>query len=163
MTDQEKAEAIARGEHHFETETTVAVVPGPVVNRMLFVGFVVMGAITAVAVVALLVFSIYRGQERHSFNQTLAEVSDELHVAQAQRDQFKKALDETNAGIQCRAESQLDLDRAQAATQLVIAQQFASAIDQVPPPPDANVVSQSAAALQKALDARADALNRCGP
>jgi Tfp pilus assembly protein PilX len=120
-----------------------------------------LAVIVVVAIGALLALSIYRGQERHSFDRQLNLVDDELKLARAQRDKLQATLETTNAGVICRAQSQLDVDRQQANVLVVIAEQFATTLDRVPPAPDPNAVSAAAAALQSALDARSLALTRC--
>lgn len=161
--NHDEAVRIATGEAHFETESIRPCTGVPVtqVNRLLLWGFIGMAVITVVAVGCLLAFSIYRGQERQSFNSQVTALEADLDAARKDRSSLQQQVADINEGVQCRAQSQLDLDAAQAQVNLVIATQFASAIDQVPPPPDADVVNQAAANLQAALQARAEALAKC--
>lgn len=156
--DQEHAERIAAGQDHFPP-----VRPDPVVqiNRILVFGFAGMAVITVFAIASLLVFSVYRGQERRSFNQVVATLEAELDAARQQRSDLQRQVSDVNLGVECRAGSQLAVDRATAGVLVVIGQQFASAIDQQPPPPDAAAVASAAAALDVALDERETALARC--
>jgi hypothetical protein len=160
--EQDKAEAIAAGQRGFDTERTVSVVPAPVVNRMLLIGFVIMGSVAVAAIVALATFSIYRGQERHSFNRSLAEVTSELDTARQQRDGFARKLDTATAQQLCPQPALVALAKAQAVAEQVIAEEFGSAIDQVPPAPDAARIKKAGADLRVALDAAQAALDRCG-
>jgi Tfp pilus assembly protein PilX len=162
IINEDKATAIARGEDGFSSETRLCeFVPTPTVNRLLTFSVIGLAVIVVVAIGALLALSIYRGQERHSFDRQLNLVDDELKLARAQRDKLQATLETTNAGVICRAQSQLDVDRQQANVLVVIAEQFATTLDRVPPAPDPNAVSAAAAALQSALDARSLALTRC--
>jgi hypothetical protein len=154
---EEQAAAIAKGEAEFATEREVTVIGADSLMRIV----IVLAVISIVSTACLLAFSIYRGQERRTYNSSLNELTTDLDIARQQRDTIKSLLDQTNAGIECRAQSQLDLDKAQADTLLVIARQFAAAVDQVPPPADPAVVNASAAELDKALVARQVAIDRC--
>lgn len=148
-----RAEAIAKGEAGFATEHAAVPVcggiPAPVVNRMFFVGFIVVSAIAIVAIVCLAAFSIYRGQERHSFNATVKALSADVVTARTQRQQLQDQVAALSEAAECRALAQIDL-------LTVMGDQFASALDRVPPAPDSGAVTAAAAQLR-------DAVKRCAP
>jgi hypothetical protein len=159
---EDQARSISKGRSSFATEREVTVVPGAIVNRILVVAVIGLSIITITAIVCLTVFSIARADERRSFNGVVAALSRDLAEANAQRDSIRQTLDETQRSIQCRAQSQADVDSAQATMLLVIALQFASAVDQTPPPPDPAIVNDAALKLQQAIDSRQVAVASCG-
>jgi cbb3-type cytochrome oxidase subunit 3 len=163
MTDHAtvKALAIAHGEEGFESVRTVNVVPAPVVNRLLTWASIGLAVITIVSIAALAAFSIYRGQERHSFNHVVAVLNQELEDARLQRAGLRRELDKASRADVCRANAQLAEHQAEAKELVVLALQFATAIDRVPPAPDPAAVNKAAAELQAALNEQADAIKRC--
>lgn len=158
---ERKAEAIARGDEPFTSERQVTVVPGAALNRLLLWALAGLTLITVTSIVCLTVFSIARAQERKSFNGVLATLSRDLTDARTQRDVIKATLDATNAGLECRASSQLDVDAAQADQLLELGLQFAAAIDRTPPGPDPAAVLAASQVLQAAIEKRRADLAVC--
>lgn len=141
-----KAEAISKGEDTFDT-AVVAISPVEQINRWLRVAVVVLITTTLMSCAVAITITVFRTVERRAADRAISTLSDNLRDAESD--------------LRCRAAASLASDRVATELQIAVAEQFGSAIDGVPPPPDAVVVANFAKAMRKALDVREEALNGC--
>jgi multidrug efflux pump subunit AcrA (membrane-fusion protein) len=161
----EHARAIARGDAGFTSATTV--VGDDREGRAMRIAYM-FGIIAVLSTLAVVAFTFFRGWERRSFDRATAVLTEALTVAerrvvelQDEVQALRNDLAETKADLECRAAANLETDRLEAELSIIQAEQFATTIDQVPPPPDPAVVAAAANALRESLRVRAETVAGC--
>lgn len=147
-----KAEAIAAGEDTFDT--AVPVVPITYVNKLLRVSVFILAVITLMTLLTLTVVVIFRSIERKNADETLSEAEKRIVQLNAQ-------IESTQIELRCRATSQVTVDQAQLELLITISQQFATALDRVPPDPDPTLLNAAADAARAALEQRQHNIEVC--
>jgi hypothetical protein len=158
----EHAEAIARGDAEFTPADN-----GPEIEALWRViatlrrTVILLGVTAAVAVAALVAFSVFRGWERRSFDVSINELAEDAKSARLRADELARDLSAANVALECRAESNFRTDQALAVLLAVVADEFASALDRTPPDPDNVRIATAADQLEVALAEREASLQSC--
>lgn len=148
----DRAEAIASGEETFDT--ALPVVPITYVNKMLRVSVIIMAVVTLMTLLTLTVVVIFRSIERKNADQIIATGEQRIVQLNAQ-------VEAGQIELRCRATSQVTVDKAQLELLITISQQFATALDRVPPAPDPTLLNAAADAARDALDQRQANIEKC--